>query len=146
MRDIILSYLLLGRLHIYYMYVKKYEIGKFSYCPHKNKLDPCHIDPRNIQVVMPSSLPQCTPIDFSKMFPVCYVINLIYMRMVTIDSVKCRFRSMKTPIAYLVLSVTFAIIIIIMAGMAVFNVAGYLIEERRRRPVTTASPRGQCSK
>ena len=37
-------------------------------------------------------------------------------------------------------------IIIIMAGMAVFNVAGYLIEERRRWPVITASPRGQCSK
>ena len=35
------------------------------------------------------------------------------------------------------------IIIIIMAGMAVFNVAGYLIEERRRWPVITASPRGQ---
>ena len=29
---------------------------------------------------------------------------------------------------------------IIMAGMAVFNVAGYLIEERRRWPVITASP------
>ena len=39
-----------------------------------------------------------------------------------------------------------SIIIIIMAGMAVFNVAGYLIEERRRWPVITASPRGQCSK
>ena len=38
------------------------------------------------------------------------------------------------------------IIIIIMAGMAVFNVAGYLIEERRRWPVITASPRGQYSK
>ena len=38
------------------------------------------------------------------------------------------------------------IIIIIMAGMAVFYVAGYLIEERRRWPVITASPRGQCSK
>ena len=38
------------------------------------------------------------------------------------------------------------IIIIIMAGMAVFNVAGYLIEERRRWPVVIASPRGQCSK
>ena len=37
-------------------------------------------------------------------------------------------------------------IIIIMAGMAVFNVAGYLIEERRRWPVITASPRGQYSK
>ena len=36
--------------------------------------------------------------------------------------------------------------LIIMAGMAVFYVAGYLIEERRRRPVITASPRGQCSK
>ena len=30
--------------------------------------------------------------------------------------------------------------------MAVFNVAGYLIEERRRWPVITASPRGQYSK
>ena len=37
------------------------------------------------------------------------------------------------------------IIIILMAGMAVFYVAGYLIEERRRWPVITASPRGQCS-
>ena len=35
---------------------------------------------------------------------------------------------------------------VIMAGMAVFCVAGYLIEERRRWPVITASPRGQCSK
>ena len=35
---------------------------------------------------------------------------------------------------------------IIMAGMAVFNVAGYLVEERRRWPVINASPRGQCSK
>ena len=33
-----------------------------------------------------------------------------------------------------------------MARMAVFNVAGYPIEERRRWPVITASPRGQCSK
>ena len=38
------------------------------------------------------------------------------------------------------------LIIIIMAGMAVANVAGYLIEERRRWPVSIASPRGQCSK
>ena len=38
------------------------------------------------------------------------------------------------------------ITIIIMAGMAVFDVAGYVIEERRRWPVITASPRGQCSK
>ena len=38
-------------------------------------------------------------------------------------------------------------IIIIMARMAVFfSVAGYLIEERHRWPVITASPRGQCSK
>ena len=35
---------------------------------------------------------------------------------------------------------------IIIAEMAVFNVAGYLIEERRRWPVITASPRGQHSK
>ena len=34
----------------------------------------------------------------------------------------------------------------IMAGKAVFYVAGYRIEERRRWPVITASPRGQCSK
>ena len=33
------------------------------------------------------------------------------------------------------------IIIIIIAEMAVFNVAGYLIEEQRRWPVITASPR-----
>ena len=38
------------------------------------------------------------------------------------------------------------VLIIIMAGMAVFHVAGYLIEERRIWPVITASPRGQCSK
>ena len=31
-------------------------------------------------------------------------------------------------------------LLIIMAGMAVFYVAGYLIEERRRWPVITASP------
>ena len=37
-------------------------------------------------------------------------------------------------------------VIIIMAEMAVFYVAGYLIEERRRWPVINASPRGQCSK
>ena len=37
------------------------------------------------------------------------------------------------------------IIIIIMAGMAVFYVAGYPIEERCRWPVITPSPRGQCS-
>ena len=36
--------------------------------------------------------------------------------------------------------------IIIIAGMTVFYVAGYLIEERRRWPVITASPRGLCSK
>ena len=36
-------------------------------------------------------------------------------------------------------------IIIIMAGMAVV-LRGYLIEERRRWPIITASPRGQCSK
>ena len=34
---------------------------------------------------------------------------------------------------------------IIIAEMTVFNVAGYLIEERRRWPVITASPRGQYS-
>ena len=34
-------------------------------------------------------------------------------------------------------------LIIVMAGMAVFNVAGYLVEERRRWPVINASPRGQ---
>ena len=38
------------------------------------------------------------------------------------------------------------VIIIIIAKMAVFNVAGYLIEERCRWPVITASPRGQYSK
>ena len=36
-------------------------------------------------------------------------------------------------------------VIIIMAGMAVFYVTGYLIEKRRRWPVSIASPRGQCS-
>ena len=51
---------------------------------------------------------------------------------------------------FLVLSYEFRgnvtlIIIIVMAGMAVFNVAGYLIEERRRLPLIIASPRGQCS-
>ena len=39
----------------------------------------------------------------------------------------------------------YVIIIIIMAGLAVF-LRGWLIEERRRWPVITASPRGQCSK
>ena len=38
------------------------------------------------------------------------------------------------------------LIIIIIAEIAIFNVAGYLIEERRRWPVITASPRGQHSK
>ena len=38
------------------------------------------------------------------------------------------------------------IIIIIIAEIVVFNVAGYLIEERRRWPVITASRRGQYSK
>ena len=33
-----------------------------------------------------------------------------------------------------------------MAGMAVFYVAGYLLEERRRWHKITDSPRGQCSK
>ena len=37
-------------------------------------------------------------------------------------------------------------IIIIMAEWQLFNVAGYLIEERRRWPIITASSRGQCSK
>ena len=39
-----------------------------------------------------------------------------------------------------------AFVIIIMDGMAVVYVAGYLIEERRRWPIITASPRGKCSK
>ena len=38
------------------------------------------------------------------------------------------------------------IIIIIIGEMAVFNVAGHLIEERRGWPVITASPRLQYSK
>ena len=38
------------------------------------------------------------------------------------------------------------IIIIIMAGITVFYLSGYLIEERRRWPLITVSPRGQCSK
>ena len=52
-------------------------------------------------------------------------------------------RNMIIILLYNVLSI---IIIIIIAEMAVFNVAGYLIEERRRWPVITASPRGQYSK
>ena len=36
--------------------------------------------------------------------------------------------------------------IIIITEMAVFNVAGYLTERRRKQPVITASPRGQYSK
>ena len=36
--------------------------------------------------------------------------------------------------------------ILIMAGMAVFYVAGYLTEERRRWPVITASHETKCSK
>ena len=31
-------------------------------------------------------------------------------------------------------------------NVSFFNVAGYLIEERRRWPIINASPRGQCSK
>ena len=38
------------------------------------------------------------------------------------------------------------IIAVIIAEMTVFNMAGYLIEERRRWPVITTSPRGQHSK
>ena len=38
------------------------------------------------------------------------------------------------------------IIIIMPEWQFFFYVAGYLIEERRRWPVITASPRGQCSK
>ena len=41
---------------------------------------------------------------------------------------------------------TCMIIIIIIAEMAVFNVAGYLIEERRRWSLITASQQGQYSK
>ena len=44
------------------------------------------------------------------------------------------------------MSIVLIIIIIIMAGISFFYVAAYLIEERRRWPVITASPRGQCSK
>ena len=44
---------------------------------------------------------------------------------------------------FAMISVSFRII---MAEMAVFYVTGYLIEERRRWPVITASPRGQCYK
>ena len=38
------------------------------------------------------------------------------------------------------------VVIIIIAEMAVFNVTGYLVEERRGWPVITASTRGQYSK
>ena len=38
------------------------------------------------------------------------------------------------------------IIIIIFAEWQLFNEAGYLIEERRRWPIITASPPGHCSK
>ena len=39
------------------------------------------------------------------------------------------------------------LVIILLAGMAVFFiVAGYLIEERRIWPINNASPRGQSSK
>ena len=37
-------------------------------------------------------------------------------------------------------------LIIIMAEWQLFNVAGYLIEEKCRWPIIIASPRGQCSK
>ena len=47
---------------------------------------------------------------------------------------------------YSIICVIIIIIIIIIAEMGVFNVAGYLKEERRRWPVITASPRGQHSK
>ena len=47
---------------------------------------------------------------------------------------------------YMYIYIYVYVIIIIMAGMAgFFYVAGYLIEERCRWPVITASPRGQCS-
>ena len=52
----------------------------------------------------------------------------------------------KIKIILIFIIIIIIIIIVIMAGMAVFYVAGYLIEERRRWPVITASPRGQCSK
>ena len=35
---------------------------------------------------------------------------------------------------------------VVLKGVSYRNVAGYLIEERRRWPIITASPRGQCSK
>ena len=50
------------------------------------------------------------------------------------------------PLSAGILNISSVIIIIIIAEMAVFNVAGYLIEERRKRPVITASPRGEHSK
>ena len=52
----------------------------------------------------------------------------------------------KHPECGVIITGDFIIIIIIMAGMAVFYVAGYLIEEMRRWPAITASPRGKCSK
>ena len=52
-----------------------------------------------------------------------------------------------TPLFFTLLCLpTDMYIIIIIAEMAVFNVAGYLIEGRRGWPVITASSRGQHSK
>ena len=57
------------------------------------------------------------------------------------------FASSLASISFHFVSLSLLIIIIIMAGMAVFYVAGYLMEERlmSRWPVITASPRGSYS-
>ena len=58
----------------------------------------------------------------------------------------CYFNSVGRFSVVLLKTTITIIIIIIMAEWQLFNVAGYLIEERHRWPIVTASPRGQCSK
>ena len=72
--------------------------------------------------------------------PVIIIIIIIIIRIIRIIIIRI------IIIRIIIIIIAIIIIIIIMAGMAVVNVAGYLIEQRRRWPIITASPRGQCSK
>ena len=56
------------------------------------------------------------------------------------------FEQREKSISFVYITQELETVIIIIAEMAVLNVASYLIEERRRWPVITASPRGQYSK
>ena len=55
-------------------------------------------------------------------------------------------RNSPTHVSLVYIIILIILIIIIMAGKQFFNVAGYLIVERRRWPVIISSPRGQCYK